>query len=89
MAQGAVGKALSVLRAGTAGVHVDGRKVRELGEGDCFGEEALSGEPSPCTVVAEAECHLLSMPRALYAKQGKTRSERAKGQVEKRVPIPL
>jgi len=61
-AEGDFGHALYVIESGTAGVNVDGTRVRTLGPGDVFGEIAVlvSGRRT-ASVVATSPMRLLGL----------------------------
>lgn len=62
--QGEVGDAFYVIDSGSARVLVDDHAIRDLGDGDWFGEIALlRGVPRTATVVTSAECRLLVIDR--------------------------
>ena len=62
--EGDVGDAFFVITAGNAVVEHDGAPLRELGEGDFFGEISLiDGQPRTATITATDEVSALSLGR--------------------------
>jgi CRP/FNR family cyclic AMP-dependent transcriptional regulator len=62
--EGDVGDAFYVITAGSALVERNGSRLRELGEGDFFGEISLiDGQPRTATITATSEVEALTVQR--------------------------
>ena len=63
-AEGEAGDSLYVVVSGSVAVEQDGRRVAELGPGECVGELAvLDWEPRSARVAAVAACQLVRLER--------------------------
>jgi len=65
--EGDLGDAFYVITAGTAVVQHNGVEVRELGEGDFFGEISLiDGQPRTATITARGQVQALTVGREQF-----------------------
>ena len=65
--EGEMGDAFYVITAGSAVVERDGSQLRELGEGDFFGEISLiDGQPRTATITATDEVSALTLGREQF-----------------------
>ena len=80
MREGAIGDRFHLILAGRADVTQDGKSLRNLERGDCFGEIALLRDvPRTATVTATEALHTVALSRAdfLTAITGNRVSSRA------------
>jgi CRP-like cAMP-binding protein len=65
--EGDLGDAFYVITAGNAVVEHDGQQLRQLGEGDFFGEISLiDGQPRTATITATDEVSALTLARTQF-----------------------
>src|SRR5262245_33410875 len=65
--EGDLGDAFFVITAGSAVVEHDGQQLRQLGEGDFFGEISLiDGQPRTATITATEEVSALTLGRTQF-----------------------